>query len=539
MPRFDHLYDAIVIGGGVLGCFATRSLSEYRLKVALLERERDLCGGITKANSAIIYAGYDNKPGTLKARMCVSGARDMQRLCTELSVPFRRCGSLMVAAGSRGEKTLARKYADGLENGVPDFPVHLGNGADIAAGDGGSGVDGITGGFGLLSGAEARRMEPALSEDVTAALYASSAGTLNPWALGLAAAENAAANGAKIFRGTAVTNIARVDDGYRVETTGGNVFFTKAIVNAAGIYSDKINELVAPAVFRIVPERADFIILDTRAGDFVKHIIFCESEIKGKDVSIVPTVDGNLLIGDSTVDADGDRDTQATSKIGLDEICKSAKEFLPGIPLDQKIRSFAGLRPNPFEIAETKGKETKGDGSCAFVTGRSIHDFLIGEAPGFPGFINFIGIKTPGLTCANEIGKYAAELVADRLGCKEKNPDFDPKRRADSQFIDLDPEVQADRIGADALFGRIVCRCRKITEREIRNAISGTTGATTVGGVKRRTGACMGRCQGGYCTQRIIEILSEELGVPVDEIILDQEDAWLVRDAESESRNDI
>ncbi|MDR0875488.1 MAG: NAD(P)/FAD-dependent oxidoreductase [Clostridiales Family XIII bacterium] len=490
-------YDAVVIGGGVLGCFAARNLSEYRMKVALLERERDLCAGITKANSAIVYAGYDNKPGSRKAELCASASRDMARLCRELSVPFVRCGSLMAAVGPQGEKTLARKYADGLANGVgPD-------------------------GFGILSGAEARRLDPALSGRITAALYSETVGTLNPWALGLAAAENAAANGVDFFRGTEVVGIARTEDGYRIQTSGGAVFFAKAIINAAGIYSDKISELVCPAAFCIVPERADFMILDTRAGGFVNHIIFCESETKGKAVSIVPTVDGNILIGASAIAADGDRETLSTSKCGLDEIEKAAKEFLPGIPLDQKIRSFAGLRPNPYEVTQ--------EGS---VSDKSIHDFLIGEPAGFPGFVNFIGVKTPGLTCANEIGKYAAELVADRIGCTEKNPVFDPRRSAEPRFTDLDPEVQSRRISVDRLLGRIVCRCKKITEREIRNAIHGEVGATTFDGVKRRSGACMGRCQGGYCTQRILEILAEELEVSIDKIESDRKNAWCVREFE-------
>jgi glycerol-3-phosphate dehydrogenase len=490
-------YDAVVIGGGVLGCFAARNLSEYRMKVALLERAPDLCGGITKANSAIVYAGYDNKPGSRKARMCASAARDMERLCRELSVPFVRCGSLMAAVGPRGEKTLERKYADGLANGVGPA------------------------GFGILSGDEARRREPALSGEVTAALYAAAVGTLDPWAFGLAAAENAAANGVDFFRETEVVGISRAEDRYRIQTSGGAVFAAKAIINAAGIYSDKISGLVCPAAFCIVPERADFTNLDTRAGSFVKHIIFCESEAKGKDVSIVPTVDGNILIGASAIAADGDRETLSASKCGLDEIEKAAKEFLPGIPLDQKIRSFAGLRPNPFEV-------TPGGG----VSDRSIHDFVIGEPAGFPGFVDFIGVKTPGLTCANEIGKYAAELVADRIGCTEKNPAFDPNRSAEPRFIDLDPGVQSRRISEDRLLGRIVCRCKKITEREIRNAIRGKVGATTLDGVKRRSGACMGRCQGGYCTQRILEILAEELDVPIGEITADRKDAWYVREFE-------
>jgi glycerol-3-phosphate dehydrogenase len=509
--------------------FAARNLVRYRLRVAVFEKERELCSGISKANSAIVYAGYDNKPDTLKSRLCVAANQDMARLCEELSVPFNRCGSLMVATGSNGIRTLEQKYANGIKNGLGDTE------------------------FRIISGDEARKREPTLSGAVKSALYSDMVGTINPWEFGLAAADNAVANGTEIFRDTNVVDITRTEDGYEIKTAGGGMFFARAIVNAAGLKSDQISELVAPAAFRIVPERADFVVLDSQVGDFVRHIIFCESEVKGQDVSILPTVEGNILIGASEVDAGGNRDSCPTSEEGIDEICNLAKEFLPSIPLEQKIRSFAGLRPNPFNATKDE----------------SIHDFLIGESPECPGFVNFIGVKTPGLTCANEIGKYTAELVADRLGCKEKNPEYDSRYRGeiagqarnDAEYQDgvdteyqggVDAEYQGGVIAAsepqsqtdrghsptgcvptlksdDPLWNRVVCRCRKISEHEVRAAIRGPLGARTLDGVKRRAGTCLGRCQGGYCTQRIIEILSEELGIPVSEVIADKEGSWLLR----------
>jgi glycerol-3-phosphate dehydrogenase len=528
-------YDVVVIGGGVLGLFAARNLVHYRLSVAVLEKERELCSGITKANSAIVYAGYDNKPDTLKSRLCVAANQDMARLCEELSVPFNRCGSLMVAAGSNGIRTLEQKYANGIKNGLGDTE------------------------FRIISGDEARKRESALSGAVKSALYSDMVGTINPWEFGLAAADNAVANGAEIFRDTNVVDITRTEDGYEIKTSDGGMFFARAIVNAAGIKSDQISELVAPAAFRIVPERADFIVLDSQAGDFVKHIIFCESEVKGQDVSIVPTVEGNILIGASEVDAGGNRDSCPTSKEGIDEICNLAKEFLPSIPLEQKIRSFAGLRPNPFNSTNDE----------------SIYDFLIGESQESPGFVNFIGVKTPGLTCANEIGKYTAELVADRLGANVIptkagiSNKYSPEIPAYVGMTDVsgmteasrgaiagqarndagyqggviaasEPQSQTSRghsptgcvptlMPDDPLWNRIVCRCRKISEHEVRAAIRGPLGARTLDGVKRRAGTCLGRCQGGYCTQRIIEILSEELGIPVSEVIAGKEGSWLLR----------
>jgi glycerol-3-phosphate dehydrogenase len=485
-------YDVVVIGGGVLGLFAARNLVRYRLSVAVLEKERELCSGITKANSAIVYAGYDNKPDTLKSRLCVAANQDMARLCEELSVPFNRCGSLMVATGENGMRTLEQKYANGIKNGLGDTE------------------------FCIISGDEARKREPALSTAVKSALYSEMVGTINPWEFGLAAADNAMANGAEFFRDTNVVDITHVDDGYEIKTSDGGMFFARAIVNAAGIKSDQISEFIAPAAFRIVPERADFVVLDSHAGDFVKHIIFCESEVKGQDVSIVPTVEGNILIGASEVDAGGNRDSCPTSKIGIDEICNLAKEFLPSIPLEQKIRSFAGLRPNPFNSTNDE----------------SIHDFLIGESPENPGFVNFIGVKTPGLTCANEIGKYTAELVADRLGANviPANHVITAQAGISNKYSSEIPAYAGMTDGVDdPLWGRIVCRCRKISEHEVRAAIRGPLGARTLDGVKRRAGTCLGRCQGGYCTQRIIEILAEELGVPVSEVIAGREGSWLLR----------
>jgi glycerol-3-phosphate dehydrogenase len=514
--------DVLVIGGGVLGCFVARNLARYKLNVAVLEKNADIASEITKANSAIIYAGYDTKPGTLKSKLCVAANRDMERLCAELSVPYHRTGSLMAAFGPDSSRTLERKIAQGLASGL--------TAADIK----------------LISGDEARALEPRLSKEATAALYCTGTGTLQPWTLAIAAAENAAANGVEFFLNTKVVGInhnestglrrfARNDDGstgllryarndnrstglrhydgssYTVITGGGGTFYARAVVNAAGIYSDQISALmtVTPR-FVIKPNLADFLVTDTYADGFINHILFFETEEHGKDIQVVPTVDGNILVSPegsergTSDDSVTNRESREGSKQGLLRMAAAVSRFLPGFPVDQTIRTFAGLRPNPYDVGAD----------------RSINDLVISEDA--PGFVSLIGVKTPGLTCANEIGSYVAELITDRLGITERNTEYDGARqmkddvcggarRGITQFSELGTEMQESLISKDSAWGEIVCRCRHITEREIRNALRRTPAAATTDAVKHRTGACMGRCQGGYCRERIADIISDEL----------------------------
>jgi len=485
-------FDVAVIGGGVLGCFAARNLARYRLRVAVFEKNADVCTEISRANTAIIYSGYDNKPGTLKARLCVRANRDFDRLCGELGVPFKRCGSLMAAFGPRGERVLRQKMEQGLANGVPELK--------------------------LLSAAEALAIEPGLNPMVTLALYAPSTGTVNPWELGIAAIENAVDNGAELFLDTKVAGISPAEGGYRIDAGDGR-FEARAIVNCSGLYADKISEMVAKPYFRIAPTRGDYIILDTKAGGAVRHIGFLEPEERGKGATIVPTVDGNVMLGPSEEPLSGEADF-STSESGLAFVRGRSMELIPNIPLEHTIRSFAALRPNPFFA------ECDASGSVT-LSERGIDDFLIGSTEGHPLFINLAGVKTPGLTCANEIGGYVTELLLERLGGAAANPAYRPVRPAGPRFSRLAPEERKALAGPQ----RIVCRCREVTEEEVRNAIRRVPGATTVDGVKRRTGAGMGRCQGGFCTQRVIEILAEELGKPVTDIRKDAEGSYLLTQA--------
>ena len=432
-------FDAAVIGGGILGCFVARNLRRWNISIALLEKEEDVCTGITRANSAIVYAGYDNKPGSLKAEMTVRGNANMEALCKELEVPFFRCGSLLVTYDESSVSKLKKKLQNGIQSGVP--------------------------GLRLLSGAEAEAMEPMLKPGVVAVLYAPSTGTVNPWQLGIAAYENAVQNGAEAMLSTQVLGIRKCDAGFVIETNE-DAFACKMIFNCAGLSADSVQELLFPPSVRLELDSAEYLVLDEHARK-PERVIFHQAQSCGKGITAIPCVEGNLLIS-------GVRKPMgtpfSTTVEGLRELHSSTEELLPEVDLSKVIRSFGAVRPNPY-----------------MENGESLHDFCI-ENPA-PGFYSLIGIKTPGLTCSNELGLYLAEKAAAYLNA-EKNPAFDPKRKA---ITDKDNEI--------------ICQCGQITKAEILEAIR--RGATTVDGVKRRVGSGMGRCQGSRCCFQIEKILED------------------------------
>ena len=431
--------DAVVIGGGILGCMTARNLRRWKIFTALLEKEADVCTGITRANSAICYAGYDNKPGSLKAELTVRGNANMESLCAELEVPFTRCGSLLVTYEEKAVSKLERKLRNGIQSGIP--------------------------GLKLLSGAEAEAMEPMLKKGVAGALYAPSTGTVNPWQLGIAACENAAENGAEVLLNTEVLNIRSCDGGYLVET-GNEPIRCRMVLNCAGLSADKVQELLFEPSVKLELDAAEYLVFDSLA-EKPDRVIFLQAHSCGKGITAIPCTEGNLLIS-------GVRKPLgipfATTPEGLEELRTAVKDLLPQADLSRIIRSFGAVRPNPR-------KEN----------GASVPDFCI-ENPA-PGFYSLIGVKTPGLTAANELGALLAEKAAEYLNA-DKNPDFNPKRKAIS--------------GKD---NEIICQCEKITRAEILEAIR--RGATSVDGVKRRVGSGMGRCQGSRCAYEIEKLLEE------------------------------
>ena len=510
----EYDYDAVVIGGGLLGCFAARNLARYDLKIALLEKREDLCMGISRANTAIIYSGSDTKPGSVKTTMCVKASQGFDELCAELGVRYSKCGSMMICFGERGESVLRKKLAQANQNGVR--------------------------GARLLTRDEVLELEPYIAEDVYAGLYVPDTGTVMPWELCLAAAENAANNGVRIFMNADVANIEKRHGGFIVSVGSEKdvsasglasyttavpannaadsavntmIFHTRAIVNCAGLYADAMLEKVYAPTVRIVPDAGDYFILDNKVGSFIRHVIFHEPEEKGKGLTLVPTVDGNILIGPTERKFDeGEQNSLGfeTTLEGLDLLRSLVREVVPALPIDQVIRSFGAVRPNPFEVDQGAGSDGHGEGSAITLSNRSVNDFCIVEAED-EAFISFVAVKTPGLTCANELGMYAADSIAKKLAAAP-NKSFDPRREAQVRLKDMAFEERESLVRARPEYGRIVCRCGGITEGEVIDAMRRSPGATTLDGVKHRAGTGLGRCQGGFCTQHIAELLSRELG---------------------------
>ena len=462
--------DVLVIGAGVLGCFAARSLSRYKLEVAVLEQREDVCTGISRANTGIIYQGYDQHPGSLKAALCVRASGGFPALCRELDVAYRKCGLLMASFGPRGDRSLEKKRRQGEANGVE--------------------------GLRILSGSEVYALEPRLRGGILRALYAENTFTVNPWELGIAAFENARKNGVDFRFGEKVVGIER-DRGAFLVRTEERTFRAPRVLCCAGMDSDRLWETANRPRIRIRPLAADYLVFDTRAGEWLSHVLSVEPEEKGDGITLVPTVDGNILAGPTRRAVRGEPDG-STDGDGLRELREKTARLLPGLPMDLIIRSFASARPNPYALEE--------DGS---LSPESIRDFEILEED---GFYALVGIKTPGLTCAHELGEYMTDrIVRSFETAPEINRAYDPFRKAIPRAARL---LEEDIGGLEALppaYREIVCRCRGVSRGEVMEAIR--RGAATVDGVKRRTGAGMGRCQGGVCMEKILHILSEETGL--------------------------
>lgn len=455
-------YDVIIIGAGILGCFCARALSKYDLKVAVIEKREDVCTGISKANLGVVYAGYDMKPDSLKAKLTVSGNADFEKLCNELGVSYLKTGSLMVAYGPKAILSLEDKYKQGIENHVP--------------------------GLKLISGDEASKLEPNLKKGIVKALYSETTGAVNPWELGIAAYENAKNNGVNFFFNEEVSEIEIFADKTSLLTSGVNSkeYTAKVIINCAGAFADSVRELACKPSVRINKTSANYLVYDAGTAGLVNHIIFYEPEEKKKSFTIVPTLYGNLMIG-GTENNDTSIVDYATTGEDINSIFDFAREFLPCLDQSLVINEFGSVRPNPYLLDDEN---------------RKLNDFNIVEDE---RLISFIGIKTPGVTCSAELGKLACEKALDVIGNVQLRDDYDPIRKP----LPL----------GDISNGEVVCRCSFVTDTLVKMAIE--RGACTVNGVRRRTGAGMGRCQGTYCEYRIIKILADELGIDPSEVTMD------------------
>ena len=461
------MYDVIIIGAGVSGSSAAREMSRYKAKICVLEKEEDVCCGTSKANSAIVHAGYDAANGSLMAKLNVQGNQMMEDLSKELDFSFNRCGSLVVCIDEDSLPDLKALYERGVKNGVKDMQL-------------------------ILDREEIFKLEPNLSEKTVGVLYAPTAGIVCPFGMNIAMAENAATNGVEFRFDTEVTGLHPIAGGWEIETNNGT-YQTRCVVNAAGVYSDQFHNMVSEKKIHITPRRGDYCLLDKKAGKHVKHTIFALPSKYGKGVLVSPTVHGNLLVGPTAIDIE-DKEATATTRAGLDELIEKAGLNVKNLPMRQVITSFAGLRAHE-------------DG----------HEFIIGEVPEAPGFVDCAAIESPGLTSAPAIGVMVAGIVKDLLQL-EDNPDFNGTRKGILDPDTLTAEEYNALIQKNPAYGNIICRCEMVTEGEILDAIHRPLGAKSLDSVKRRTRAGMGRCQSGFCSPRVMEILARELGVSMLEI---------------------
>lgn len=466
------MYDVAIIGAGVTGSAIARELSRYQLKVCVIEKEEDVCCGTSKANSAIIHAGFDAVPGKMKAIMNVKGNAMMDQIAEELDVPFKRNSSLVVCTKDQDPAGLEELLERGKENGVP--------------------------GLQILNREELLAKEPNLSDDVVCALYAPTGGIVCPFHMTMGYAENACSNGVEFFLNTKVDTIAKTENGYSLNLTHTDTKETevkeaKIVVNAAGVYADEFNNMVSEHKLHITARKGEYMLLDKDAGKHVSATIFQLPSKMGKGVLVSPTVHGNLLVGPTAIDVENKEGVNTTQE-GLDSLSATASLSVKNVPLRQVITSFAGLRAHE-------------DGN----------DFVIGEAPDAKGFINVAGIESPGLTSAPAIGVTVADMVKDMLN-PEVNPDFNPIRKGILDPETLSIEERNELIKKNPAYGNIICRCEMITEGEILDAIHRPLGARSLDGVKRRTRAGMGRCQAGFCSPRTMEILEREVPMSIYDI---------------------
>jgi glycerol-3-phosphate dehydrogenase len=468
------MYDVVIIGAGIIGSSIARDLSSYKLKLLLIDKEPDVSNGTTKANSGIVHAGYDAIPGTLKAKLNVEGNRMFDKLCNELKVGFRRAGSLVVAFSDEEMEKVYELYERGLENGVPSMEV--------------------------IGKKKLSEIEPHISDRAVGALLAKTAGIVSSYELAIAMAENAVQNGVGIMLDTEVKNIEKEAETFNIITSKGEVR-TKYVVNAAGLFADDINNMLGGEKFSIIPRKGEYCLFDKSQWSLVRHVIFPVPAKVSKGILVTPTVHGNLLIGPNAISID-DKTDLSTTDAGIKEVIDGARKLVDKLPLNQVITSFAGLR------ATTEGG-----------------DFIINSPAN--GAVNVAGIDSPGLTSAPAISRMVIGMLKDMGLPLKENESFNPVRNTQKRFADMTKNEREDAIRANPLYGRVICRCETVTEGEIVDAIKRPVGPRTVDGVKKRLRAGAGRCQGGFCMPRVIEILSRELNIPYSEIVKDTRNSFL------------
>jgi glycerol-3-phosphate dehydrogenase len=462
----DSVYDVAVIGAGVIGAAIARQLSSYKLQVVLLEKEADACFGVSKANSGIIHGGFHHGPDALKARLEILGSMLFDRLQKELGFPFRRCGILVAALNEEELKAVGKLYENGVRNKI-------------------IGIE--------LAGRERMlALEPHLNPDVVGGLYAPSGGVIEPYRFVFALIENAQDNGVQLLTGFRVAEVRQAGGSFAIASADGRGVRARYAVNAAGLYADQVSALFGAEDFQIVPRKGEEFLLDRGARGLPGKVIFPVPTRVSKGILVIPTVEGTCMVGPTAVEIQ-DKEDLATSQANLETVFAAARRLVPALSERDIITSFSGLRP------------TLAGG-----------DFLIQGSARVPGLVQVAGIQSPGLTAAPAVGEYVKDLLKKAGLALEEKPDWDPCLPAVPRIRELTP-FQVDELSRrDPAYGEVVCRCEGVSEAEIVAAVR--RGHRTLDGIKFYTRAQMGRCQGGFCTYRILRILARETGLPVEAV---------------------
>lgn len=476
------MYDILIIGAGISGATIARELSKYDLKVAILDKENDVSNGSTKANSAIVHAGYDVKPETVMGKYNAKGNEMYEELCRELNVPFKRCGSLVIGFNDVDMEYIKELYERGQKNGVPKLHI--------------------------IDGKKVKELEPNIQDDVVGALYSETAGIVGPWELTIALVEEAVLNGVELFLENKVEKIEKLDSKFKVTTNRGE-YLTKKIVNCAGVYADDIHNLVGKADYKITPRKGEYFVLDKSQGEKINRTIFqCPTKL-GKGVLLTPTVHGNLLVGPDSQEVKDKEDISTTTE-GLNYVREVSLKSAKNIDFREVIRTFSGLR----------AESDRGD-------------FIIGEANDVKGFYDVAGIKSPGLTAAPAFALDVVEMLKNTELSFVKKPEETRKKLNEqlftkANFMELSPLDKKKKIEENPLYGRIICRCEMITEGEIVDSLKRPFVSKTVDGIKKRCRPGMGRCQGGFCGPRVQEIIARELKIDLEKVYLDKEESYIL-----------
>ena len=470
------MYDVVVIGAGVVGGLIARKLTSLSKKVCILDKASDIAMGATKANSAIVHAGFDAKAGSLKAKLNKEGSDMMESVCRELGVKYINNGSLVLGFNDEDKKSLDAILENGIKNGIE--------------------------GLRILDSKELHELEPNVSDNALWALYAPTGAIVCPYELCEAAIGNAMDNGAELILEFEVSSIEEKDGVYNIISKDGKNVLSNIVINAAGAYSDEIAKLVGDNSFDVHPRKGEYILLDKECGFAIKHTLFTVPTKMGKGILVSPTVDGNLILGPTAVDFD-EKENKKTTREGINSVIAESKRMVKYAPSNMAITSFCGLR----SVGSTG-------------------DFIINSPK--KGFVNVAGIESPGLSASPAIAKYVSDLLENDGYEMKENPAFDPKREPTYKFSLLSDEEKNEIIKNDPSYGRIICRCEKVTEGEILHAIRTNPKATTLDGVKRRTRAQMGRCQGGFCSPYITELLAKELNIPMEKVTKSTKDSYIL-----------